>query len=138
MSKIIFAAIIFALLLFLHFQHIEKYFVKIDKSIEANNLLLMQVSDAKKNNNEDRLAKINLNIEAFQGIDCARCHITQESLLLPLNRYNKISQEQFINIVRNGIIKDNKEIMPSYDTSQITDNALRIQYRIISRFYNQN
>lgn len=133
MNKIIVGAIIFALLLFLHFQHIEKYFKEIQKTIEANSIVLMKIADEKgANSNEKKLAKLNLNIESFQGLDCARCHITNENLLLPLNR---ISMEEYINIVRNGILKDNKQIMPSYDTQTITDNTLKVQYRILSKYF---
>ena len=44
MAKILIGAVIFGLLLFLHFQHIEKYFLKIEKSIESNNLIWLKTT----------------------------------------------------------------------------------------------
>ena len=131
MAKILIGAVIFGLLLFLHFQHIEKYFLKIEKSIESNNLILLKVSDSKgKDATEIKLKKMTLNVEAFHDTDCARCHIANETLYLPFMNHVQMNEAEFIEKVRNGSNK-----MPAYPPEQINDAILKMQYRILQKFY---
>ena len=131
MSKIVLVALVIGIALYAYTLHIEQYFKEINKTLEATNLLLLQVKDNKNNTNERRLAKINANISAFQGLECARCHITNEQLLLPLANKPKLTQEDYIAIVRNGI----EGKMGGFDEKSMPDNALKIQYRILEKLY---
>ena len=128
-GTILFLAI-FATITYLFYKNIESHLTSVDKTIEATNLLLLKFQENKgRDQAQLALKKLNLNIEAFQGLECARCHITNTNLLLPLVSSPNLTQEEYIQKARQG--HKDKE----YTQSDITDNSLKIQYRILQKFY---
>ena len=77
--------------------------------------------------------KTKANILAFTDTGCARCHLAQESLMLPLPNTTLPNFEEYKRVVRQGI----EGKMPSYTDrptktiKDITDGELSRQYTIL-------
>ena len=79
------------------------------------------------------IQKTKANILAFTDTGCARCHLAQESLMLPLPNKTLLDFEEYKRVVRQGI----EGKMPSYTDrptktiKDITDGELSRQYTIL-------
>lgn len=90
--------------------------------------------DMKDREIEDKkyaLQKYNMNFEAFNGTDCARCHLETKHQFPYENK--PLNLDDYIRVVREGI----EGVMPSYINSpkkgirDITDSELRRQFKIL-------
>ena len=84
-------------------------------------------------NKKIQIKKTKANILAFTDTGCARCHLAQESLMLPLPNKTLLDFEEYKRVVRQGI----EGKMPSYTDrptktiKDITDGELSRQYTIL-------
>lgn len=108
------------------------------ENINAFNRILknqLNIKDSEIENQKAQAKKNIANFEAFNGTDCARCHL-EPKLFLPLND-NFLTLNQYINIVRTGSAN-----MPRYDNkpnktkNDITDSELRRQYKLLKPLFN--
>lgn len=94
----------------------------------------LDIKEGELKNKEMQIAKYEANIQAFQGSDCMRCHVVENTLQLPINS-NLLTFKEFQKKVRNG-----SALMPAYlgtagkGRNEITDSELRRQYNIIKSF----
>lgn len=94
----------------------------------------LDIKEGEIRNRDIQLAKYEANIQAFQGTDCMRCHVVENSLQLPMNN-NLLTFSEFQGKVRTG-----GNLMPSYKNTagktrnEITDTELRRIYGIIKVF----
>lgn len=94
----------------------------------------LDIKEGEIRNRDIQLAKYEANIQAFQGTDCMRCHVVENSLQLPMNN-NLLTFSEFQGKVRTG-----GNLMPSYKNTagktrnEITDTELRRIYNIIKVF----
>lgn len=145
MNKYIYIGItIIILLLYYNFKTLRS--LEILGNSERRKILTFQqvisdkldIKDGELRNKEREIAKYEVNIQAFQGTDCMRCHVVETNLQLPINN-NLLSFQEFKEKVRNG-----SNLMPAYKSTagrsrnEITDSELRRQYKIIEKFMQEN
>lgn len=92
-----------------------------------------EIKELDLNNKKREIRKIKGNILAFSDTGCARCHLVQESLMLPLPNKTLPQFEEYKRVVRQGI----EGKMPSYTgkptktINDITDGELSRQYAVL-------
>lgn len=124
MQKICIAAA--GIALFFFYQFLESHLKDIEKGVYTNSIILQNIQNEQNKKLADiKLKKLDKNVKALTGTECAKCHVAQEHLLLPL-RDSIISYENYLQTVREG-----RAGMPSFDYMAMSEAQLNRQYRII-------
>lgn len=119
--------------LFLSLQNINAQI----ENINAFNRVIkdnLAIKDKDIEEKKDIIKKQLANYEAFNGTDCARCHLDSKYMLPMNDKY--LTLQEYIQIIRTG-----SNNMPSYENRpskglrDLTDSEARRQYKILSSLY---